>query len=157
MPLKSNSYPPNQSKKRYIKNLLINPRYQIKYSFYLSTTAVALVVIYSTLTYHYVSENYSYIIDLAPITDDVKTQLYQELSGLIIKIGGISLIFTLIINVFGILLSHRTAGPLYHFKRVFEAIKKGDHSARVRLRPKDDFKDVAATFNEMMDELTQKK
>jgi HAMP domain-containing protein len=59
----------------------------------------------------------------------------------------------LVMALMGVLLSHRTAGPLYHFKRVFDEIRSGNPKQRVRLRPKDEFQDVAKSFNDMMDSL----
>ena len=86
-----------------------------------------------------------------------KVQLYKELSEIMIKLGIFGIIFVLITGVIGIIMSHRTAGPMFHFKRVFGEIKKGKLDARIRLRPDDDFKDVANAFNEMMDSVTAGK
>lgn len=143
--------------KRSFKNILINPKYQIKYIFYISTSALLIVLFYSFITYYYIHENYALIIDLAPITEEAKSQLQKELIQLILHIAGISSLFITAVSFIGLKLSHRTAGPLYHFKRVFTEIRQGTLSARVKLRPKDDFQDVAIAFNEMMDTLEDTK
>ena len=142
---------------RKLKNLLINPKYQIKYIFWISLTGLGLVALNAGLVYHYVSENYAILVDLSPMTDEAKAQLYRELREIIIKLSLISIGFLSVVSFFGLIFSHRTAGPMYHFKRIFNAIKSGDTKARVHLRPKDDFQDVAQGFNEMMDSLTGKK
>ncbi len=145
-----------QSNRRYFRNLLLNPAYQLKYVFWLGLTGLLLTAINCTIFYIFTRENYSILVDLAPMTDEVKTQLYQELYQIIGYMGLFSLAFLILVCFLGLALSHRTAGPLYHFKRVFESIKNGKHEARVHLRPKDDFKDVAQAFNEMMDKLPLK-
>ena len=138
---------------RKLKNLLINPKYQVKYVFWITLTGLSLVALNAALVYHYVSENYAILVDLSPMTDEAKAQLYRELREIVLKLSLISVGFLGIVTVFGVIFSHRTAGPLYHFKRVFQAISRGDTKARIHLRPKDDFRDVADSFNEMMDKL----
>lgn len=141
---------------RSLRNYLINPRYQLKYIFWITMTGLALILIYSTLMYRYIHENYALLIELSPMTDDVKAQLYRELREIVIKVSGISFLFLTVCSFFGLLLSHRTAGPMFHFKRVFGEIQAGQLDRRIRLRPKDDFRDVAEAFNKMMDSLQRK-
>jgi nitrogen fixation/metabolism regulation signal transduction histidine kinase len=88
--------------------------------------------------------------------DDVKAQLYQELHHVLLWLEGFSALFLLAAAVFGIVLSHRTAGPMYQFKRVFREIISGKAESRIRLRPKDDFADVADLCNQMIEYLQKK-
>lgn len=136
---------------RRISNLLINPKYQIKYVIWLSGTGLTLVALYSLIIYQYMKENYLLLVELSPMDDATKAQMYRELSRLIMVLGGSSVVFLVIASLLGVLLSHRTAGPLYHFKRVFADVRAGNLSSRVR--PGDDFRDVAGSFNEMMDSI----
>lgn len=144
-------------KNRRISNFLINPKYQFKYIFWLGLTGISLVLLYSGLFYFYMKENYAILVELSPMEDSAKQQLYRELNQIIMLLAGISFVFLLIVSVLGVIMSHRTAGPLYHFKRIFNQIKDGDMNARVRLRPKDDFQDVAATFNSMVDAIVARQ
>ncbi len=141
-------------KNRSIKSILINPKYQLRYIFWLTGTGLILVALNAGLFYSYVSEKYQILVDLSPMTDEVKAQLYTELNEVMVKLVGLSLLFLFLVGILGIVFSHRTAGPMYHFKRVFNAVKNGDKSQRVRLRPTDDFQDVAKAFNDMMDKST---
>lgn len=138
-------------KNRKFSNFLINPKYQLKYIFWLSATGLSLVALYSVIFYTYIRENYEILVELSPMDDTSKQQLYRELTHVILLLGGISFIFIVLVSIAGVIVSHRTAGPLYHFKRVFNEIKSGKKDARVRLRPNDDFQDVAASFNEMIE------
>lgn len=45
-------------------------------------------------------------------------------------------------------LTHRVAGPLYHFERTLEEMKKGNFNSEIRLRSKDEAKELALMFNE---------
>jgi methyl-accepting chemotaxis protein len=147
----------NQGKnRRKIKNYLITPDYQLKYCFWLGATGVLLTAINSTVFYLYIRENYATLVDLSPMTDAAKAQLYSELNRILISLGIISVAFLAVVCFLGMVISHKTAGPLYHFKRVFKEIHKGNQKARINLRPTDDFRDVAQAFNEMMDAIQGK-
>ncbi len=140
--------------RRKLKNVLINPAYQIRYVFWLGITGLLLTLVNCTIFYVYIHENYSILVELVPMTDQVKGQLYTELHQIIWILAGISVVFVGVVSVLGLFLSHRTAGPMYHMKRVFSDITSGKTTARVNLRPNDDFQDVALAFNTMMDSVT---
>jgi methyl-accepting chemotaxis protein len=144
---------PTQPYKRNLKNLLINPKYQLRYVFWLTSSGFALVALNGLIAFSFIKENYLTLVDLSPMTDEAKTQLYAELRQLIFSLSALSILFMAVISVMGVMLSHRTAGPMYHFKRVFDEIRSGNRKQRVRLRPKDEFQDVAKSFNDMMDSL----
>lgn len=61
-----------------------------------------------------------------------------------------------LVAVVAILFSHLIAGPAYHLKKVMDLVRQGDMSQRVRLRKWDELKDVAESFNNMMDSFQKK-
>jgi methyl-accepting chemotaxis protein len=137
--------------RRKLVNLLIQPRYQLRYAFLAAGAGAALAAFNSLVFYHYVKENYDTLVELAPMTDGARTLLYRELFDIAVRLGAASMVFTGLVAVFAVVMTHRTAGPLYHMRRVFTEIRDGKRDARVRLRPNDDFQDVARAFNEAMD------
>ena len=143
----------NKSYKRKLSNIFINPKYQMRYIFWLTGTGFTLVFANTLVFYWYVKENYQFLVEMSPMTDEAKAQLFKELSNILVILSLTSALFLLFVAFVGLIYSHRTAGPLYHFQRVFQEIKNGNRSARIRLRPNDDFKEVANTFNEMMDKI----
>ena len=143
--------------KRSLRNFLINPVYQLKYIFWVGASGFALVILNAGVFYYYIRENYAILVELSPMTEETKAQLYSELYSIMIKLGAGSILFLVLVALFGVVLSHRTAGALYHFNKIFNAIKSGQTSARIKLRPSDDFQEVAREFNEMMDALTEAK
>jgi len=146
----------DQKHKRYLKNYIINPAYQLRYIFWLTSSGLILVALNAWIAYSYIKENYLTLVDLSPMTDEAKDQLYSELRHLVLAISSSSLLFLILISVLGIFLSHKTAGPLYAFKRIFEEISQGETRKRLRLRPGDEFQDVAESFNKMMDSISRK-
>ena len=141
---------------RKIRNFLINSKFQLKYVFWTTSTGTVLILISSSVFYTYIRENYKILVDMSPMEDEAKVQLYKELHHILFWLGGFSLVFILVVGFLGIIVSHRTAGPMYHFKKVFMAIQSGDIQARVHLRPHDEFQDVAAECNKMIDLLQGK-
>lgn len=143
-------------KDRKLKNYLINPKYQLRYVFWVSSTGFLLIGLYSILVYYYVSENYAILVDLSPMEDSAKVQLYRELKEIIFKLSGGSIIFLGLVSLLGVMLSHKTAGAMFAFKKTFKRIQEGNPQERINLRPGDDFQDVAKAFNEMMDAVVKK-
>lgn len=139
--------------RRSLKNLLLNPRFQMKYVGLTAGAALLLAAANATVFYAFTKENYAILVDLAPMTDEVKTQLYAELRHIMLMIALTSVGFIACVSGMMLYLSHRTAGPLYHFNRIFNDVRSGRTQARVRLRPNDDFQDVARSFNQMMDSI----
>ena len=135
---------------------MINPRYQLKYMFWVSSTGLLFLLALNLAFYYYMRENYVILVELSPMEDAVKALLQKEMHQLVLIQFGVGLLFLGVISISGMFFSHRTAGPLYHFKRVFKEVAKGDVSIRIRLRRRDNLKDVAQCFNEMMDTIEKK-
>ena len=60
-----------------------------------------------------------------------------------------------LVLIFGgaILMSFRIVGPLFNLRRVCRAVGAGNLAHRARFRDRDEFRDVAAEFNRMMDDI----
>jgi methyl-accepting chemotaxis protein len=140
---------PRRYNKRSVFNFLINPKFQVKFVLGLTLPGLIVIALYTGVVYSYVHENYETLVELSPMTAEAKAQLYTELNRLLLILGAGSFVFLAVMAALGVVFSHRTAGPLYHFKRVFKDIAEGKIDARIRLRPFDDFRDVADAFNEM--------
>jgi methyl-accepting chemotaxis protein len=141
---------------RSLKNFLINPRVQGKYVFWATVNGFSLIAIYSILVYQKVKGNYVLLIELAPMTDQAKQQLYGELLSMATNLMLGAGLFVALTAMMAIVLSHRVAGPIYHFRRVFDAVRDGDLTARIHLRPGDEFQKEAESFNEMMDSVSKR-
>jgi hypothetical protein len=142
-----------KNKNRKVRNFLINPKYQLKYLFWVSITGLTLVAINAAVFYIFIKENYLLLVDMSPMEDEVKLLMYRELKQILWILGGFSAFFLLILCIFGVIISHRTAGPMFHFKRIFKEVRSGRLQSRIRLRPKDDFRDVADECNSMIEYL----
>lgn len=138
---------------RFLRNFLINPRFQIRIGIWLLTSGFLLATSYSIIFYAYIRENYKILVELSPMTEESKILLIEELHQIIGLMSIASVAFLIIMAILSIVMTHRSAGPIYHFQRVFREIQSGKTKTRVTLRPKDDFQEVAKSFNDMMDSL----
>lgn len=57
------------------------------------------------------------------------------------------LIMLVAVGFYGLRLSHRIAGPVYAFSRHLDLIKRGIYYSDLKLRKKDEFKNLANSFN----------
>lgn len=48
-----------------------------------------------------------------------------------------------------ILSSHRVVGPMYRFEKMMDALIKGDYSMRIKIRKKDEFKEMESLLNRL--------
>lgn len=59
-------------------------------------------------------------------------------------------LITLAAIVVTLFISHRIAGPMFRFEKDLKQVAKGDLNLRVHLRKKDQFSEMARSFNEMV-------
>jgi methyl-accepting chemotaxis protein len=65
------------------------------------------------------------------------------------------LILFLLLGAHAALVSHRIAGPLYRFRKVFDSVGKGDLSIRAVIRKRDYLTQDEASLNQMIDSLNE--
>lgn len=62
-------------------------------------------------------------------------------------------IVILVMSTLSIFITHKIAGPVYRFKKVLAEISGGNLDISIKLREKDDLKDLADEFNLVINEL----
>jgi nitrogen fixation/metabolism regulation signal transduction histidine kinase len=135
---------------RKLRNYLIHPRFQIKYLSWMSTVAILLAATVFGLLYRFVRDLMEMIHHLIPLSETARTQIDLQLQQTLLKTGGVALIFIVLICLFGLVMSHKAAGPLHQLRLVCLKVASGDWTARVRFRPEDDFHEVGEAFNLML-------
>lgn len=73
-------------------------------------------------------------------------QIMDETNRRILMLGGLLLVF---IGWGSIFLTHKVAGPIFKFGKLFAELAKGDLTVRVKLRRFDEGGQLAGQFNEM--------
>lgn len=137
------------------RHYLVNSRTQMRILgwIFLITIAVVATIAFAVVCYMF---------------NICQTQILYPLDESVSKSTGIRPCPILIIVVFWLLLTylawfafrltHRIAGPIHKFRSAIQAIAKGDYDIPViRLRKKDEFKELADDLNYMIDTLKQRE
>ncbi len=142
---------------RKLKNFWINPEFQKKYVKAIFLVGMVLALLNSAVFYFFTRENYTLLVDLSPMTDEVKQQLYSELRWILFFLLAGNGVFLSLVTLLGVVFSHRAAGPMFNLVKTCQKIRDGQTDVRVKFRPGDDFPEVANAVNEMLDALAQNK
>ena len=88
------------------------------------------------------------------VLSSMETQkVAEELLTLHVRVWPPLLGIFLLLAVHSLFASHRIAGPLYRFRKTFEAIANGDLTVRARLRSRDHLTEEAVLLNRMVEQL----
>jgi len=146
-----------KAKKRKLADLLINPIFQLKAAALSLIPGIIIVTIYNFLINQRMRENYDILVSASPMQEAAKSQLWLEFDQFRIQLVAFSLFFLVLIFLFGVFLSHKVVGPIHKIRKIMEEVRRGNKKARVFFRKGDEFTELAASFNNMMDSLVVEK
>lgn len=136
----------------------IEPGFQKRYAALL-VSVVLLVSCILVATFWFHSEQILQTLQSAGVLKQhslhvlIETQM-KSLIWSVVAVSGLFSAFVLLIARF---LSHRIVGPIFAIKRSLECISRGDmEGARLKLRTDDEFRDVEALMNQVVDRLSNK-
>lgn len=131
------------------------PGYQARLVFFVVLAGFICAVFNGYLYYAYVTGSYDFILKNSNLPQELIAQRYDDLIFVGLGLGAATLLITFIIAFWALAITHRAAGAVYHISRVVDEVRRGNTTARVHLREKDEFKGLASAFNQMLDELQQ--
>jgi methyl-accepting chemotaxis protein len=139
---------PQQNRRR---TYLINPRFQWRFIGFMATVSVlAIAMLFvSNLLFFRNMEHEALSVGLTrdnPYFDFLQEQK-STLSMLYFTVSG--LVFALMMGL-GIVYSHRIAGPLYQLDRKMKRIAGGEEPSPLQFRRRDQFAELAESFNAMV-------
>lgn len=133
------------------KQFLINPKFQLSFIRYtLLLVVIVLATFYGANLYLFrlfaeKGENLG-----LPPGHVFFAFIQEQQSTMDIVFAGTALLAALFISIYGLLLSHRIAGPIHHLKLFFRGYKENEKRA-LSFREKDYFKDLAEEINDALD------
>ena len=89
-------------------------------------------------------------------TSDPSMEIANSFFSVILPLLVVVVIVVFLTVIYGIRFSHRVAGPIYAFNRHLNWIKEGIYHRDLRLREKDEFKNLARVFNVTQSALRQR-
>lgn len=75
--------------------------------------------------------------------------LIQTVAVVVVIVGAATVFLTLFV-------SHKIAGPLYRLKKSMQELAEGNLTSDIKLRKNDQLRDIADTFNQMVDKLKER-
>lgn len=125
-------------------------RFILRFFLTILLSAVVFTIILSIFSAHTITITYR---DSFLRIEKTPKALFYE----IIRAHGIYIFFIGAgISILSLFLSHRIAGPLYRFEKSIEEVIKGNLSFRIRLRKKDEAKELAEAMNRMIETLSSR-
>lgn len=125
-------------------------RFILRFFLTILLSAVVFTIILSIFSAHTITITYR---DSFLRIEKTPKALFYE----IIRAHGIYIFFIGAgISILSLFLSHRIAGPLYRFEKSIEEVIKGNLSFRIRLRKKDEAKELAEAINRMIETLSSR-
>jgi methyl-accepting chemotaxis protein len=122
------------------KIYLIEPKFQLKFSFY-----ICVVVFISSLIYPFLI--FDIINNLIARYPDSAQALQGKRTELIIFICVMQLGFIALIGTVSIFISHKIAGPIYKLKKYLKLIRDEQSINKLNFRNGDYFQELAEEFN----------
>lgn len=142
-----------KKQRRKLKNYWIDSGFQSRYILTMLGSSLFCLSISGFVVWTFFNENYKTIVDLISASEEAFFKMQIELKILIFNLVLTGFAFLVSISAIGLFYSHKTAGPMYKVKQVANAILSGDVNTRIKLRPGDDFKDVAELLNSAFDKI----
>jgi signal peptidase II len=130
------------------KSHWINVRFQLKYCFTLMAFGAGLAIIAGTFSYTYMK------VTIKELTHSNPYVAAQFLKPYVATFGIITLTFSAILFVVGLILSHRAAGPLYAFERFLNDTIAGKNP-KLKLRAGDEFRQLEGLADKLSGALSQ--
>lgn len=131
-------------RRRRVRNYLINPKLQLKFS---TMSTFLLIAVHSAITAVFmIFFNFltSFNFELPYVFPAVLAALVLSYVSLLVMAF-----------VLSIIASHRIIGPLEKIRQHLEKVAQGDFSGEVRLRKRDELQDIALRMNELTEKLRQ--
>ncbi len=137
---------------RLKRNFLINRDFQFKFIIYTLVPSVfCLVIFYNSLSVYF-SKLRNQGIEMQLTSDHPYFSLLQDQQELMNSLFISSAIFSMIFFViWGILISHKIAGPLYRLTNFFKNANGDKFEKKLSFRPGDFFLEIPDAINEWID------
>jgi nitrogen fixation/metabolism regulation signal transduction histidine kinase len=154
------SHSPRTHPPRKLRNFLLDPKFQLKYTLMVVAVTVAVAAVLGYYAYDY-SRGQTQMLAMAKSADagDAATMAFIEAEAhkedakvLLAILGGIGAL-ALALGITGIVVTHRLVGPAYRLKQLIREVSSGHIHVAGGLRKHDELQDVFEAFQSMVKNL----
>lgn len=160
--------PGQRTHKRKLRNMLLEPRFQLKYTLMVVVVTVVVASALGAVAYDY-SRGQTELLTIHRMEaaldrgEDISADFTTDLQGyaaeadrkVLFAISGGILALAIALGVTGILVTHRLVGPAYRLRMLIGDVAQGHWRVRGRLRKGDELQDVFHAFEDMVESLRQ--
>ncbi len=146
------------------KQFLINRAFQIKYTVIIAIIGIIIAVLWGTLFYKASKENSQQMLmlvqmdpNLSSMSDIIKDKLDKEDNRIMFYLIAFVVAIFLSLVIWGILITHRIAGPIFIISRYIDSITDGKIPETRPLRKKDELKEFFEKFNRMLEAIKERE
>ncbi|MDH5674134.1 MAG: hypothetical protein OEZ06_18405 [Myxococcales bacterium] len=165
------SQPPQASKDhppRRLRNFLLEPRFQLKYTSMVVAVTVAVAAVLGFYAYRY-STGQTQLLNIESIEamqqkgvepdqefiEDLQRYAREADRKVMMGIIGGILVLALALGMTGIVVTHRLVGPAYRLRQLITAVGEGKLNVEGGLRKGDELRDVFASFQVMVEHMRE--
>jgi nitrogen fixation/metabolism regulation signal transduction histidine kinase len=158
--------PTGGAPQRRLRNYLLDPRFQLKYTGMVVVVTVAVAAVLGYFAYKFSKGQTEILnIQIAMQSDHMDPSSVEALEGYAKKqdqqvllgiIGGI-LALALTLGITGILVTHKLVGPAYKMRMLLGEVAAGKLRIAGRLRKGDELQELFEAFSQMIDALREEQ
>jgi uncharacterized membrane protein YjgN (DUF898 family) len=134
---------------RQLKNFVLNPKMQFRMSIYFIAFGLAVLGVMIAAIFSQVND----VHELISMTDGVPVEQQLAIGEKLMSIVRVAMIFFIFIlmaaAVYGVIVSHRIAGPMFAILAYIEELKKGNYTTHRELRPYDELMPIMESLREL--------
>ena len=135
--------------RRHKINLLLQPALQLKLPALLLIITLGFVALQVAHTQFAYGKLFDIVLEEAGRPLFLEDLLRDQTGDYLEVTGAFTVLYIVVVVILSVAYAHRMIGPMVPIRRQIEALKNGDYSARVTLRKRDAFGDLAADLNEL--------
>ena len=150
----SNEHRPNQ---RSIKNFLLNPKMQLRISLYFVAFGFAVTTIMTFVFFTQIQQIEGLVNSISGMPIEQQVEIGFLLNSLVKIMVLFFFVFIFASLVYGLLISHRFAGPMHAILAYIEDMKKGNYDSKRKLRDYDELVPIMDSLHKLSSLLKNKK
>ncbi len=135
------------------KRYLIKTGFQLRYLGLILIAIILPTILFSACLYYAI---FSLMAEQLGLPESIAYNITPVLNKINFTILVGFPVITTALLFWGLLISHRIAGPMYRLEQDLDKIAKGDLSLRIRLRRKDELGSIAEGINKVLDKIEAK-
>ncbi|HEX2572177.1 MAG TPA: hypothetical protein VH877_21715 [Polyangia bacterium] len=146
--------------RRQLRNLLLDTRFQLRFTLMMVGISAVLTAGLGALTYHFVREASRVALIALDPNDPLGAELAKSMQRndqlLLVALVAFGVVLALVMTGYGLRLTHTVAGPLYKISNLFREIRDGRLPKLRPLRKGDQLQAFFATYREMHEALAER-